>query len=573
MSSATRRRRPAKVETFTTGPFKGTRTTDDIGDDPESLLADATNLYNPDPEGASGYYARPGMALGNSGNPLATGGTAFRGQGIFSYVDLSGTVYNFCVVKGKLYRMDAALLVGTDVTPVGITIDAGIGTRVYGTPFGVQFIVTDGVNRPWLASNLSATPITGTYIQFNAANDPWKAFGPAVVYAGSVFFILASVNAVACRSDIAWSLAGDAATGYQQTNYDFRWTLLQTGTTALTGLAASNTQLYYFRERAIGSLSGIPGPGLRGQATHDQVAQNVGTLAPQSIVQFGDTVYFTDAIGRPYRFQMGGGKPEPIWLQMRGIVAAAPTGAPGTTRLVTTATFEPTLNLYLVAIWSPVSSQQFPCVEGYMFDARTGIYFGRFLIGNGCQLDTLGSFTDGNGRGILVVLGSAVPPVGTTMAVPGYLWTMNGLTGAGDLLTTEDAVTVFWTTEDGLTVTTEGQPANWQDNGATPVLKATTTRIGYDEETVLNVDRVSALLGTTAPCQVSIQTAAIVQTLEGTPTPSATADGIHRLVCGTDGMQGRGVEVTVQPTTALEQWSLQSIVVRAVASRSNADEV
>ena len=40
---------------------------------------------------------------------------------------------------------------------------------------GGTMVVTDGVNRPWVASNLSSTPITGTYIDFDGMGTAWVA--------------------------------------------------------------------------------------------------------------------------------------------------------------------------------------------------------------------------------------------------------------------------------------------------------------------------------------------------------------------------------------------------------------
>lgn len=574
LATPRRRRRPERFEQRT-GPWRDVRTTQkDPFDEPENLLVDAYNGYIPDPEGLSGFYARPGFRLLNNGNAFTTSATTFRGQGAFSHIALDGTTYNFVVFNGKLFRLDSIANTGTDVTPVGITIDPGVTVRVYATSFGNQLIITDGVNKPWLATNLSSTPITGTYIQFNAANDPWTVFGRFEVYGGAVFCILNTVNSVSARTDIAWSKVGDASLGFQQTGYDYRWTLEQSSTAALYGLAGTNTQLYYFRANAIGSISGEVGPNLSSTPTHDAITQNVGTLAPQSIVQFGDFIYFTDGQGRPYSLR--GRTLTPIWLQMRGIIESSPVGYPGLNKITTTASFEPFFNLYLVAIFTSNAAQSGPAVEAYAFDAKTGTYMGRWQVGgttigagDGFQIETLATLTDSNGRSSLCVLGSIAAPT-TGPATSGYVWLLNPNEAQGVELTTEAGVLL--TTEAGVTLTTEGTAANWLDNASVPVIGVITARLGYDPETVINADQVDVLVGTTAPCKVSIETAAVTTTLEGTPTPSTTQDSVSRLTCGVDGMQGRGVTITVQPTTATSQWSCQSVTLKATRSNSPPDE-
>lgn len=573
----TLRRRAPQAKRFVTGPFTGVRTTVEPFDDPPNQLIDATNLYIADPATGSGVFARPGFSALNAGAAITTSASAFRGQAAFSHTDLSGTTYNFLVMNGKLFRTDSTLNVITDVSPVGITIDASVSTRVFATSFANQLIMTDGVNKPWLATNLSATPITGTYIDYDGAGTTWAAFGPFVVYGGSVFCILSQVNSVSRRTDISWSNPGDASTGWQQTNYDFNWTLEQNGSEPLYALVGTNTALYYFRERSIGAISGSVGPNLSTTASHDAVPKNIGTLAPQSVVTYGNSIYFTDAMGRPYRL-MPGQAPEPIWLQMRQIVDSALTGFPGVTRNTTTAVIDPVLNLYVVAIWSPNPSQSAPPTECYAFHAETGVYFGRWQIGGttvglGFQIEALGSFLDINGRGVLVALGSNAVPSGTAVATSGYGWAMYALMGLGAFVTTEATALSFVTTEDGRLVTAEGTPSNWLDGSEVPVISATVGRLGYSANKVLNADKVTALLGSSAPVTISINTAALPVTVEGTPTPSTTNDSVSRITCGLDGVQGRGLAVTVSPTTATSQWALIQVSADGVLSEALPDDV
>lgn len=563
---ASRRRRAPVAKTFRSGPWTHVQNSTDPLDDPPNILVDATNIYIPDP-GGSGAYSRPGFTIARSSTnpPPAIEGpsTAWTGQGIISHVGLDGAIQNFQVFNGKLFRANSAFTTFTNVTPVGITIQSGRNVRVYGTGLATFLVITDGVNRPWLATNLTATPITGTYIDFDGAATAWTAFGPAVVYGGSIFFILGSVGGVAARSDIAWSLPGNPAVGYQQANYDFRWTLFQSADgsapPALYALAGANTQLFYFRANAIGSLSGTPGPSLSGAATHDTISVNVGTTAPQCVVQYGRTIFFVDANGRPYRLQQGSGEPEAIWLQMRAVVET-PTLSPGqwtTVSTVAVAAYESSMKVYIVAPWSYDVDDTGPPTVAYVFDAESGRYYGKLSVLNGVQLDSLGTVISSAGRSVLAFQGSLAAPVNaTTIASSGYFWMLSSLD-----------------VNDGL---------NWIDNGG-PVAgqsqsvacSITTGRLGYDIDTVLNVDRMSALVGNDYPCQMQANTSALANTTQGTPTPPTVYDDVGRVTVGCAGVQGRGVLVTVNsgaPPLVFTQWSIQQVSVNAVVSRSTPNE-
>lgn len=555
--------------TLRSGPWAGVYNTPDPFDVDPTRLIDARNCYIPDPTAKSGTYARPGFTLKNNGSAIYSSAVPFKGQGTYTHFGLDGLPVNFIVFGGHLFREDPATETFTDVTPVGVTIDSETTTRVYFASMGGVMAVTDGVNRPWVASNLSATPITGTYIDFDGSGTAWIAFGPPVVFGGSGFWILTSYNSVAARLDIAWTEPNDWTVGYQQSGFDNRWTLEQTGTTPLTGLAGTNVALNYWRQRSIGSISGVVGPDLATTATHDAVATNVGTEAPQTIVQFGNAIYFCDVLGRPWRFVLGSA-PQPIWHQLRGVVDTSTVGSPGATALVATAAFEPSLNLYCVAIWSPAPSSSASPTEWHAFDASTGTYVGPWSIGpttTGVSVDCLGAFVDNHGRGALVVLGSAAAG-GTT----GYAWGMSALVGIPDTLVLEDLATLL--TDEStppVELTTEGQVAVWKDNGEVPKITATTDRMGYSEDIVWLYDQATVLTGSDAPISVTVTTPVAADTLEGTPTPNDSADGVYRSVCGLN-VSGRGAMVTISPTTADEQWSLQRVSLVGVPNPAAADD-
>lgn len=558
-----------KRNTIKDGPWSGAFNTPDPFDGPANRLRAARNLYVPDPGDRSGAYARPGFTLLNGGAQIFTNTVPFKGQGTWTHFGLDGLPVNFVAIGGHLFREDPATELLTDVTPVGVTIDPATTTRVTFNDMGGVMCVNDGVNRPWIASNISSTPITGTYIDFDGVGGAWVAFAGPYVWGGSGFFVLTSVGGVSARIDIAWSEPNDWTTGYQQTDFDNRWTLEQTGTTPIFGLDPSNINLGYFRQRSIGAISGTVGPDLASTATHDLVSANVGTEAPQTIVQFGDYTYFCDVIGRPWRYARGS-QPEPIWHQLRGIIDTSSVGFPGVTARTATAAFDPTLNQYCVAIWSPTPSDSASPTEWAAFDANTGNYVGQWSIGPadpGISVDCLGSFIDNQGRGQLVVLGSA-----TAGGATGYAWAMSSLVGVADLLVLEDLTTLL-TDEStpAVDITTEGQVAVWADNGDVPLISATTDRLGYAEDIQWLYDQATILTGNTAPVTITVTTPNEANTLEGTPTPNASADGINRVTCGLD-VHGRGVQITVSPTTADSQWSLQRVSVVGIPNPAMPDD-
>ncbi len=561
MATRTTRRRAPTRTTFTSGPHNRVLATNDPFDGAPTDLVAARNVYNPSPMTGAGFQARPGLRFLNGGNPLYVGvaGVPFRGQCVYTHFDSNAVPYNFAVFGGHLFAVDATFT-ATDVTPVGVTIDASASTRVYMASMNGVLCVSDGVNRPWVASDLTSTPITGTYIDFDGMGTTWSAFGAPVVFGGSGFFILNQVNSNAARLDIAWSQPNDWTTGYQQTDFDNRWTLEQTGSTPIYALAGTNVALYYWRGRSIGAIAGTVGPDLATTATHDAISQNVGTMAPQSVVQFGNTIFFIDVTGRPWQFNLGS-PPVDIWQQLRGTVDVSNTGYPSVTAIVATATFEPTLNLYCVAIWSPSPGAEASPVEWHTFDAQTGHYFGPWSIGPtdpGTSVDCMGSWIDANGRPTFVVLGSAVPG-----GASGYAWGLNALHAIPDFITTEDGD--FLTTEDGRLLTTEGQADVWADNGELPLIFCKTQRLGYDINTVYSWDMGTVLCGTQSPINFNGQTTTAAALIEGTATPARSADGIYRSVFGLD-IQGRGISVTLSPRNVDAQWTFQQVQVVGIPS-------
>lgn len=536
--------------TLAAGPWTGVFDTPDPFDAPASVLRDALNVDIPDPENESGAYARPGFAQGNIGNALTAAVGPLYGQAIHTHTALDGSTLNFVIIAGKLLRLGPAIgavMTITDVTPVGITINSGVGPIPMASLLD-NLIVNDGINRPWVGTNLTATPITGTYINYDGAGVAWTAYGAPAVYGGAVFFILNSVGGVSRRQDISWSEPGTPLIGWQQASFDNNWTLSQHATGPLFGLAGDNLSLTYFRASSIGAIYGVVGPNLASTATNDAIALNVGCVAWRTIQQYGTSKFFADPRGRVYLLRQGQA-PEPIWHQMRGVVQQH--GANEAEQLPTYASsvLEPTLNRYLVTLWRPnvgAADTSNPAAI-YSFAADSGKYMGRWTIADtgsgGVGISVMGLL---NGQDLnsptLCVLGEKIVGSGAL----GFLWLLR-IRG--------------WPTPDA------GQ---WLDDVVLPRISIMTNPLGEAEDVVYSVDRVGTITGNASPVRITIQTPTTSGTVIGTPAVNGTSnDGTYRLVAGVSGVQGRGPSVAIAPQSgdvSLGQWNLQRIDVIAVPS-------
>lgn len=621
MATTTRRSRT----TISSGPWVGVRTTLDPFDGGPNQLVDAQNYYIPDPQGGSGLYARRGFGILNIQSPYMG-----RGQGVFCHV-VAGVQYNFIAAGGKILRGNNGLTEFTDVTPPTISVSR-TNTHIYFTTFGEKLIISDEVNDPWIASDLTNTPITGTVIDYNGtgvpnSGDPWAATGQPVVYSGSLFFILKSVANVLQPPTFVWSAPGNPAQGYFQDDgalnaFDYTWTVEQTNAHPLYGLAATNTALYYFRDYFIGAVAGTPGPDFQGSATNDVVSVNIGCLQSATIHQYGQTIFFCDALGRPYALQAGS-PPIPLWLSLRQIVNTSTSQYPGATAQVAIATIHPILNLYIVAPWSPIAGSPDAPIEAYCFDTKTLAYVGRWSIQSGASMEALGILNDTVGYASLIVLGTEPPieaeqqeiitqhgdylntqsgfrlvagpavvvdwllttesglflttesgidlgVVNEVVGRTGVIWGMDATIGDGDPITSEDGLYII-SSEDGYGIMSENQLISWMDDGIAPTRTLTTQRLGYSADHILNTDQVTIITQDNTPYSVTMTTTNTASTVEGTSNPGASQDGTYRLVCGSD-VSGRGIQVTVSPTTADVQSIVQSISVVAIPSLAGPEE-
>jgi len=559
-------RRRALRQTIAAGPWRGVRDTIEPFDDSTDYLVDASNIYIPDPDGGSAAFGRGGFRLANEGAPVYTG----TGQCVYTHIAVDGTIYPFIVGGGRLYRSsNPGVTHFDDVTPAGITIDPV--SRVKMVSLGDVLIVSDGINQPWIATNLAGTPITGTKINYDSGAGTgvvWSAHD-ITAYGGALFAILHEVGSTDRHSDISWSEPGQPDIGWQQTDFDNNWTLEQTGQSPLTAIVGTNVALYYFRAQSIGAIAGAVGPDLQTTSTHDAISFNVGTVAWAGIQTFGNHIYFSDALGRPWRLPLGG-TPEAIWLNMRHQVEQAPTQFTAITAQVTTSAFDPAQNLYLVAPYTQRAQTAAPPTQAFVFDTRSGRYIGRWNIKgpDGVAIEAMGTLLDGLGGSKLIILGSKdIAP-----APGGWVWALDPISSAiKSFITTEASPPRNITTEGGNRLVTQSTDALWQDDGFLPDIMVQTTRLGYEADVMWNVDRCTVITGSPDPIEVAMQTTAIPQTLVGIPVPGLSADDTYRLVVGCS-IAGRGTQVRVKPVNITTQWMINRISIVAVPSQARPED-
>lgn len=545
------------------GPFSRNQTDAEPYDDDASIAQDSSNVYVPDPPNNSSFYSRPGFTLQYAGASVLTG----RGQSVYTHPALDGTTTLFLVAGGHIYRVNPSLTSIVDVTPVsGVTIDASVGTRVSFVSLIGTLVVNDSVNAPWVVDDPTATPLTGTYIDYDGTGVPWSARA-GTLYKGAIFYPLLQVNGVDRQTDLSWCNPGTPTIGWQQADFDNNWTLETSSAGVIYAVRGTNTTLYYWRELSIGTIDGDVGPDLASTATEDAIGFNVGAQAAQSIQEFGNSFFFADAIGRPNLFRPGTPPPVPIWHQLRSIVDTASVASPATTAVNVTSALEPTLNLYVVAPWSDGTSTQLPPTTAYVFDANTGSYVARWTVGDtgngGVPIEAMGILTDSSGRSQLVIL-----------AQGGFVWTMNTLSSTADALSTEGASPLLLSTEgaSSAVLISESLPAVWHDNGLIPNIAVTTNRMGYAEDRLLHVDMATILTLTADRCSVAITSTMGANRAQGSPVPAASTDGTNRLVVGCD-VLGRGASVTVKPLTLNEgQWSLQRVLLQGSMSNAGVED-
>lgn len=524
------------------GPWKGVRSTTDPFDDPDDLLVDALNGYIPDPANGSGFYQRPAFRTPT----FSVSPSGVRASAEWHYTSTaSGVEYNFECMGGKLYRTDSSGT-PTDVTPVGVTIDNGLTTRVFFQQLNDELIVTDGVNRPWRGTNLGATPITGTYIDIDGAAGAWTAFGAPTFCQGCIVFLIATTpggSSAKPRISFVWCEPNQPSVGYLQAGYTNFWNYIQTSQRPLTGILGLNNGVLIWRDQGIGYVAGTLNGAFSSAATYAAVSEDIGLLASATIARYHENVFFQDQFGRPQLIEGTTLRDPQLWLQMRQYVEAQTqaAGYPTAVQNVAIGIIEPNLNLYLAAPWASASLgiNNIPPTVAYAFDAKTGRYVGRWQISTGVAITGWGIQRDANNVAQLWVRAEQSPGSGGN-----YLWQFKRLSDA-----------------------------SWSDSQSPQTVSVTTGRLGYAADIVWDAGDTGTLITmNNAPCAISVVTPNTSGTAEGTPTPAASQDGTFRLVVGLDIHAARSTQVTATATLGSTQWGVQRWQHTAVPSKAGYEE-
>lgn len=369
MSTKTKRR-----FSETSGPWTGVNDAQDPGEVRLTTLYDAENVFFADAARGGGVQRRPAITgdafsathLGQSGNRI--------GQCVYDHTEIDGTIRRFFFCGSKVYRWVPGAGAPVDVTPVGVAIGTN---KVFCNSLAGKLVVNDGTNRPWVGTNLGATPITGTYIDYDSAGTAWTASGRPAVFGGAVAFIANSLAGVSSKDTLLWSAPANPSIGYKQTNYAKFWELFQTSTDPITAILGTNAALYYFRSTSIGAIPGPTLDGAKAAATHDAVSITVGCTSPATVVLAGNYIFFADILGRPYRMPVGGQPEDLSWQLRRTMVNTSYRVSSEEVGLYTWGSFLPDLGLVVFALWPTSAASPYP-QELFVFSATTGLYQGRW---------------------------------------------------------------------------------------------------------------------------------------------------------------------------------------------------
>ena len=486
-------------------------------------------------------YSQAAVATGTA---LPTGTIPMDQWGVFG-VSIKASPTLITVTAGAAnfttgYASEAAAIAALPATPSG---QWSMGYFTVKTGAGVTFV--DGTDA--LAGGASGNPASTTNYYAGEA-PPWSAFGQPCIYAGALFFIANVLSSVSSRDTILWCEPNQPTVGYEQTGYADFWNLIQDSPNPIFALGATNLALYYWRDRSIGTIVGAPGANFQSTATHDSVSTSTGTRSPGALAQFGDTFFFVDTQGRPWKFSSGT-TPEPIWLQMRQqwIDNAAGAAAPNYIQFTACGAIHPELNLYLVAIWTPdVVYTKLP-VDVYAFDAVTGTYEGRWqvTVTTGIGVGAIGTVRDGNRNLNLCIIGNNAAGSPGYPTNPGYVW-------------------IQYSINDG----------NWKDNSVVPQIQAVTSKIGYGTDVTWNARKATIIAMSNAPVNVTVQTPYTSSSTEGSAlSPGASQDSTFRIPIGLDIRSARGMQFTISPTTAASQWGIEQIIVTGSPKRARVDDL
>lgn len=448
-----------------------------------------------------------------AGTVLPAGTIPLNTWGVFRVQANSSNVVSVSAGAANFTTGYATELLAIAAVPAVTGANWNLGYFTVQTKVGTTFV--DGTDALFGGASGNIANATNYY----AGQSPfWSAYGACPVYTGALFFIVStrgdSGTVQTDRLTIVWSEPNQPLVGYIQTNFADFWTLLQTGTTPLYTLVATNSALYYSRLGSWGSLTGAPSINFQNTATHDTISVNIGCVAPATVKVFGNYIYFCDQNGRPSRFAEGG-RIEQIWLNMRAAVTAATianNALPVAVELEAWAEIEPNLNLYLAAPYGSAGLAENRPALIYVFDAFTGAYCGEWSMAGPLAMDACGQIVTANGStGVAIQQAESSGPVS-------YVW---------QLAVQADMGFIFPGT--GI----------YSDNGVAFNPSIETQRLGYSMENSWNVSEVRSLTSDISAVDMTVITPYNTVDLGSVTAPNSN-DSTFRQVWDPAGLAGRG---------------------------------
>ena len=262
-----------------------------------------TNMLPLDPVGGGDLVTRPPWrTMGTAPHPV--NGAC---QLAYNYLRLDGVNKLILIVDGAIYFWDTSLnpddwaVYISAATLSGASITLSTTARCFAVTIGGKLVISDGTNTPFMYDG-----VTSTITKLTACP---VLYGQPTVYYAKLFGIKSTE-----RSTFVWSEENDPTIGYEAGGYNNAWELGQTGSEPLNALLGTNQGLFYWRAHSTGIIRGAVTTDFVNDGTHDGVSGTVGTITP-TVLLVDSTIYWVDALGRPYRIAIGGDI-EPLYQQM-----------------------------------------------------------------------------------------------------------------------------------------------------------------------------------------------------------------------------------------------------------------
>lgn len=364
------------------GPFIGVRDTVELSAQDMRRASSMLNCYVELPELGGDTMQRAGFE--QRSQPSTIGGvTAFVGPTVAAspYTSETGTLTNLLLFKrtgSPTLPTEGYFFDGTNAwfpvqydMPSTYALAALVGTeniadpsvaanRMFQTALGPYAIFAQSGGKVYLLDYANKEILTPSDLTDDV-------YGRPCIYYGKAFFVLESD-----RQTIVWSEENDPDIGYQATGYDNSWTFRQTSNAPIMGLAGTNQYLYVFRQNSISSIEGAVNSDFRSFGTLEGISTALGTLAPDSIVNVNDGVWFLDQFCRPHAIMPGRGL-VPLWENMRVTLNSADLAA--ATQFANWARFDPLKEIVLFRISMGGTAKL------YAFSSRTLEWLGEWTYG------------------------------------------------------------------------------------------------------------------------------------------------------------------------------------------------